>query len=82
MPRPELAAATGEPGFHEAGRRALSAFGKQRAAAKPGPGSAEWALAQRTLLAPEVPEAPAWRTAAAAPVQPRVIVFKPSKGLR
>jgi uncharacterized protein YyaL (SSP411 family) len=72
----ELSAATGEPIFHEAGRRALAAFDKAQAKSG-GPQAADWALAQRALLAPDVPEPPAWRAQAAPPpAQPRVIIFR------
>jgi len=76
----ELAAATSDAAYHEAGRRALAAFEKQLAKEKAGSMAADWALAQRALLAPDVPEAPAWRAAATpAPAQPRVVIFKPGK---
>lgn len=79
----ELSAATGDAGFHEAGRRALAAFEKQLAKQKSGFLAADWALAQRALLAPEVPEPPAWRAAAVEPpAQPRVIIFKPRRAGR
>jgi len=79
----ELSAATGDADFHEAGRRALAAFEKQQAKEKSGAIAADWALAQRALLAPDLPEAPAWRAAAAAPpAQPRVIIFRPKRSGR
>ncbi|MGH7729742.1 MAG: hypothetical protein ACRENJ_00660 [Candidatus Eiseniibacteriota bacterium] len=67
----ELAAATGDRDFHEAGRRALAAF--DEAQRKDGLRAADWALAQRALLEPEAPEAPAWRAAAEQRATPRVI---------
>jgi len=73
----ELSAATGEARFHEAGRRALAAFEKAQDKSDNGALAADWALAQRALLAPEVPEAPAWRAAAPPPpAQPRVVIFR------
>jgi uncharacterized protein YyaL (SSP411 family) len=70
----DLAAATGDKEFHEAGRRALAAFAE--AQEKPGLAAADWALAQRALLEPEMPEAPAWRASALkGPEAPRVIRF-------
>jgi uncharacterized protein YyaL (SSP411 family) len=76
----ELAAATGDPAYHEAGRRALAAFDATQA--KAGLGAADWALAQRALLEPETPEAPAWRAAAEPPATPRVVRFKMPRALR
>ena len=73
----ELSAATSDATFHEAGQRALAAFEKQRAKDKSATVAADWALAQRALLAPDLPEATAWRAAAAAPpAQPRVTIFR------
>jgi hypothetical protein len=70
----ELEAATGDKAFHEAGRRALDAFAE--AQQQPGLAAADWALAQRALLEPETPEAPAWRASASErPETPRVIRF-------
>jgi len=70
----ELAAASGDATFHEAGRRALAAFAD--AQEKPGLAAADWALAQRALLDPETHEAPAWRASALkGPETPRVIRF-------
>jgi uncharacterized protein YyaL (SSP411 family) len=75
----ELAAATGDRDFHDAGRRALDAFAD--AQEKPGLAAADWALAQRALLDPDTPEAPAWRASAAKlPETPRVIRF--GRGVR
>jgi uncharacterized protein YyaL (SSP411 family) len=79
----ELAGATSDAGFHDAGQRALAAFEKQQAKEKSGGVAADWALAQRALLAPDLPEAPAWRAAAAGPpAQPRVIIIKHGKSGR
>jgi uncharacterized protein YyaL (SSP411 family) len=70
----ELAAATGDKAFHEAGRRALDTFAE--AQEKPSLAAADWALAQRALLDPDPPEAPAWRASALkGPETPRVIRF-------
>ena len=76
----ELAAATGDHAFHDAGRRALAAFDAEQA--KAGLGAADWALAQRALLEPETPEAPAWRAAAVQPATPRVVRFRMPRTLR
>jgi uncharacterized protein YyaL (SSP411 family) len=74
----ELAAASGEREFHDAGRRALAAFAE--AQEKGGLGAADWALAQRALLDPEAPEPPAWRASAAErPATPRVMRFRTGK---
>lgn len=70
----ELAAATGDRDFHEAGRRALAAFAKQQA--KAGLQAADWALAERALLSPELPEAPEWRATAEPSATPRVVIIK------
>jgi uncharacterized protein YyaL (SSP411 family) len=75
----ELSGATGDATFHEAGRRALAAFEKRQAKSGNGAQAAEWALAQRALLAPDVPERPAWRAVVVPPPTPRVIIFKPRK---
>jgi len=70
----ELAAATGDQEFHDAGRRALAAFAE--AQEKPGLAAADWALAQRALLDPESPAPPDWRASALkGPETPRVIRF-------
>jgi len=75
----ELAAATSERDFHDAGRRALATLAE--AQEKGGLTAADWALAQRALLEPEAPEPPAWRASASeAPAGPRVI-FR-SRGVR
>ena len=75
----ELSGATGDPAFHEAGRRALAAFEKGQSKGGNGAQAAEWALAQRALLAPDVPERPAWRAVAVPPATPRVIIIKHPK---
>jgi len=73
----ELSAATSDAAFHEAGQRALAAFEKRQAKEKAGFLAADWALAQRALLTPDLPEATAWRAVAVAPsAQPRVIIFR------
>jgi uncharacterized protein YyaL (SSP411 family) len=77
----ELAAASGDREFHDAGRRALAAFAE--AQEKAGLGAADWALAQRALLDPEAPAPPAWRASAAErPASPQVIRFRPGRRAR
>lgn len=76
----ELSAATGDRAFHEAGRRALAAFEKEQQ--KPGALAADWALAQRALLDPELPEPVAWREAKDRPPTPQVIYRARNKGAR
>jgi len=78
----ELAVATGERDFHDAARRAVASFedsqAKTKAKAKDALTAADWALARRALLEPDVPEAPSWRAAASEqPATPRVIRFRP-----
>ena len=76
----ELAAATGEREFHEAGRRAWAAC--ESMGEKPGLAAADWALAQRALLDPEPPTPPTWRAAAADLPEAPTVIFRSRGGRR
>ena len=76
----ELAAATGDRTFHEAGRRAFSAFAREQEKAEGQ--AADWALAQRALLDPELPEPVAWREPSREPAKSQVIFRARNKGGR
>ncbi len=76
----ELAVATKDGTFRDAARRTWMSF--ERDQEKAGLAAADWALALRTVLAPEIPARPTWRDPASATVTtPRVIRFR-SGGIR
>jgi uncharacterized protein YyaL (SSP411 family) len=76
----EVASVTGEPRYREAARRTIAAFAKEHQ--KPQPESADWALAARAILAPDLPARVAWAEPAKRPAaRPTVTRIAPTRGV-